>query len=97
MKTIEVTVSELRNGSTSLDSANQAFMEAANQMKAAAEELAGMWEGPTKERFVQGQDTIYKWYQEMSNVVAEYAKSMNEAANDYEATDLQAANAIRKH
>ena len=97
MKTLEVTVSELTSGASNIRSANEALRDTAAQMKQAADELAAMWEGPTKERFVSVQADINQWYQQISSVVEEYAKSMETAANEYENTDKAAANAIRKH
>ena len=97
MMKIEVTASELKAGASKIDDANNDVREAANALKQATETLAGMWEGPSKEAFVQEQAQIDAWYQQMINVVTQYAQSMKDAADAYTQTDQDAAANIRAH
>lgn len=96
MAIIEVTVSDLQNASSKISQANETFREAAAALKAAADQLAGTWEGTSRDTFVQEQQEIDNWYKAMSEVVDQYVASMKNAAEQYESTDAEAAALIRK-
>lgn len=97
MALIEVTVSELQGAASRISKANETFRDAANALKNAADELAGLWKGTASEAFVEEQQEIDTWYKMMADCVDEYVSSMNTAADDYLRTDEEAAAMIGKN
>ena len=95
MAYIKVTVSELQNGATKIMQANEAFMEAANALKAASDALAGTWEGTSQVKFASAVEKSASWHKLMSECVQGYAAAMNEAATNYDNADKEAASIIR--
>lgn len=96
MQTLKVTISELQHGSSALRSAKQAFLEASTQMKQAANELGETWEGPARDVFIREQEQIDQWYQQMAEVVENYAAAMDKAAIQYQETDAEGAQIINR-
>lgn len=95
MANIKVTVSELQNGATKIMQANEAFIEAANALKAASDALAGTWEGSSQVKFAAGVEKGAAWHKAMSECVMGYAAAMSEAATNYDNADKEAASIIR--
>lgn len=97
MALIQVTISELTGAASKIAKANESFREAVAAVKAASEQLGDTWEGPTRDAFVAEQEQIDKWYNMMSDCVAQYVASMNTAANEYINTDMAARDLINSH
>lgn len=95
MANIEVTPDELRSAANRIAQSNDAFRNAATELKAAADELAGTWEGVAHDTFVAEQEQIDNWYKLMAECVDTYVKAMQDAANSYEETDAAGAARIR--
>lgn len=97
MSLIKVKISELQNAASKVSQANASFRDAAVALKAAADALADKWDGGAHDAFVQEQEQIDKWYKMMAEVVDGFVASMNQAAIDYNDTDIDAANLIRRN
>lgn len=97
MALIEVTISQLQNAAKGIRNANESFIEAANNLKNAADALASTWEGQSHDVFVAEQERIDNWYRIMSQCVSEYANTMDAAAGKYMIADMEARSAINKH
>ncbi|MBR5546627.1 MAG: WXG100 family type VII secretion target [Clostridia bacterium] len=97
MALIQVTISELTGAASKIAKANESFREAVAAVKAASEQLGDTWEGPTRDAFVAEQEQIDKWYNMMSDCVAQYVASMNSAASAYLETDAAASNLIKSN
>jgi len=97
MPLIKVKISELQNAASKVSQANATFREAAAALKTAADALSETWEGGAHDAFVQEQAQIDKWYTMMADVVDGFVVSMNQAAIDYNETDVGAAQLIRSN
>lgn len=95
MAIIEVTPSELCSAAGKISQSNDTFREAAAALKAAADELAGTWEGTAHEAFVDEQEQIDTWYKQMAECVDAYVKAMQDAATSYEETDAEGVGIIK--
>lgn len=95
MPMIEVTISELQGAATKVSQSNESFREAAAALKAAADELAGTWEGTAHDAFVAEQQQIDAWYKQMAECVDAYVDSMKNAAEAYLRTDAEGVSLIK--
>lgn len=95
MAMIEVTLSELQGAANKVSQSNESFREAAAALKAAADELAGTWEGTAHDAFVAEQQQIDTWYRQMAECVDAYVASMKAAAEAYARTDAEGVATIR--
>lgn len=93
---IEVTISELSNAANSIKQANENFRQANEAMQQAAQALAEEWSGDARDSFVAEQEQIDGWYKTMAEVVDAFVAQMNQTVNDYNETDNEAANAIKR-
>lgn len=93
---LQVTCSELRSAAQKIAQANEEYRAAAGNLQAAADEVAGMWEGDTRDKFVSGMEQRKAWYEQMSGIVDEYVQVMQQIADKYEQMDAQGAALIRK-
>ncbi|MBR2942556.1 MAG: WXG100 family type VII secretion target [Clostridia bacterium] len=93
---ITVTISELVGAANSIKQANEAFRAAAEAMKQAAAALAEEWSGDARDAFVAEQEQIDSWYKTMAEVVDGYIAAMQQSAADYQETDNEAANIVKK-
>lgn len=64
-----VQVSELMQAAAKMNDALENYREATGNVKTAAADLAGKWEGAAKEAFVNDQENAYRWYISMADVV----------------------------
>ncbi len=92
---IEVTISELQSASSKIMQYAGDYQNAANSLKAAADELAATWEGDSQVAFVAEQEAACEWYTKMAAICEQYAQSMATAASNYQSTDTEAAGIIR--
>lgn len=92
----KVTISEVRECATKLQTALADFDTATTNTKTAADNLASMWEGDAREAFVAEQEKTVAWFQKMSEIVKTYIKALENAASAYEAFDIEGINLIRK-
>lgn len=95
MANIMVTISELESAAEKIAQACEQYQTAANNLKAAADNLAGTWEGDSQVAFVTEQDHANAWYMKMADIVNEYVAQMKAAAAKYQETDAMAAQTIR--
>ncbi len=93
---IEVTCSELKSAASAISNANQSFMESAENLQAAADELMSIWIGDSRDKFASGMEQRKVWYKQMSEIVGEYVQSMNQIADQYEQMDQKGAQLVRK-
>ena len=93
---IEVTLSELRDAASKISKENQNFRDSVAALMTATNDLAEGWEGEAHEDFVSTMQDRQQWYEKMMDLVDEYVKSMNEAAQQYEELDQQGVATIRK-
>jgi len=93
---IEVTISELVGAANSIKQANENFRTAAQAMKQASQALADEWSGDARDAFVAEQEQIDSWYVTMAEVVDTFIAAMQQSANDYNETDSEAANIVKK-
>ena len=92
---IEVTISELNNAASKIMQCASDYQSAADSLKSAADELAAMWEGDSQVAFVNEQEAAYQWYKKMAGICEEYSQAMSTAADNYQATDTDAASTIK--
>lgn len=92
---IEVTISELEGAADKIIQACEQYESAAASLKAAADGLAGTWEGDSQIAFVNEQEQANAWYKKMAAIVNQYAAQMKAAAAKYVSTDADAAGHIR--
>ncbi len=64
-----VQASELLQAANEMNQAAEIYEEAVETSKTAANDLAGKWEGATKDAFVAHQETAYNWHQQMLRVI----------------------------
>ena len=93
---IEVTISELSNAANSIKQANENFRQANEAMQQAAQALAEEWSGDARDSFVAEQEQIDSWYKTMAEVVDGFVNAMNQSVTDYNDTDSEAANVIKR-
>ena len=93
---IEVNISELQDAATKIDQYAEDYLTAANNLKAAADQLASTWEGDSQVAFVTEQENAYNWYKNMAAICKQYANAMRQAAQKYQQTDSEAASTIRQ-
>lgn len=93
---IEVSIPELRGAATKIRDAATEYLRLADQLNAAANELAATWEGESQVAFETEQNRAYEWYKKMGTLSQEYAQSMDAAANRYEQADDEAASFIKQ-
>ena len=91
----KVTISELRKAANDLRSAVEAYGEATNATKSAADTVAAGWEGDSKVAFVEEQENAVQWYRQVANAVNVYIAALNAAASVYEVLDIQGVNIIQ--
>ena len=94
---IEVTISELQDAATKIEQYAEDYLTAANNLKAAADQLASTWEGDSQVAFVTEQENAYNWYRNMASICKEYAAALRMAAQKYQQTDAEAVNCIRNN
>ena len=92
----EVTISELSNAANSIKQANENFRQANEAMQQAAQALAEEWSGDARDSFVAEQEQIDSWYKTMAEVVDGFVNAMNQSVTDYNDTDSEAANVIKR-
>ena len=93
---IEVTISELSNAANSIKQANENFRQANEAMQQAAQARAEEWSGDARDSFVAEQEQIDSWYKTMAEVVDGFVNAMNQSVTDYNDTDSEAANVIKR-
>ena len=93
---LEVTVSELQQAATNINTSADDYEAAATALKNAADELAATWEGDSQVAFVDEQTRAYEWYKKMAEICRQFANAMQQAAQKYEETDAQARAEIGK-
>lgn len=91
---LKVTVSELRSAASKLEQQLGEFEAAAKEAKAAADDLAGKWEGDAQKAFVSEQQKNDVWFNQMTKVGMTYVQALRSAAAAYEAADAAAKGAI---
>lgn len=94
---IITTISEMLNAANKIEEAAERFSATANQVFAAATELADSWEGDSQVAFVNEQQRANEWYNNMVTIVKSYAEHLRDAAKKYEEADTEAANAVKAH
>lgn len=92
---LEVTVSELQQAATNINTSADDYETAATNLKSAADELAATWEGDSQVAFVDEQTRAYEWYRKMAEICRQFANAMQQAAQKYVETDAQATSTIR--
>lgn len=95
MADFKVTLSEMRAKANEIKQAAETFLQAAGQVNAAANELAGTWEGDSQVAFVEEQEKANTWYNKMMDIVNTYVTGLETTAKNYEEADNQATQAIR--
>lgn len=93
---LEVTVSELQQAATNINTSADDYETAATALKNAADELASTWEGDSQVAFVDEQTRAYEWYRKMAEICRQFARAMQQAAQKYAETDAQATSTIRQ-
>lgn len=92
---LEVTVSQLQQAATNINTSADDYEASATALKNAADELASTWEGDSQVAFVDEQTRAYEWYKKMAEICRQFANAMQQAAQKYEDTDAQATSTIR--
>ena len=95
MPDFKVTISEMRAKANEIKQAADTFLQAAGQVNAAAQELAGTWDGDSQVAFVEEQEKANTWYNKMMEIVNTYVTGLETTAKNYEEADNQATQAIR--
>lgn len=95
MADFKVTISEMRSKANEIKQAAETFLQAAGQVNAGAQELAGTWEGDSQVAFVEEQEKANAWYNRMVEIVNTYVTALENTAKNYEEADNQATQAIR--
>lgn len=90
-----VTVSEMTSAASKISQAASDFLQTAGQVLAAAENLAGSWEGDSQVAFAGEQAAANAWYKQMTEIVNTYVDALNTAAQKYQEADEQSTAAIR--
>ena len=64
-----VQASELIQAANEMNQAMEIYQDAVESAKSAANDLAGKWEGATKDAFVRHQENAYSWHKQIINIV----------------------------
>jgi WXG100 family type VII secretion target len=80
---------KLQTEATNYESATKAAMTAGRN-------LGAQWAGDARDAFVDEQTRAEGWYKKMTELLREYASTLNVAAQKYEDADAQAKSDIQK-
>ncbi len=78
---------ELTQASRDMNKAMEIYNQAIDTVKQAAADLASKWEGDTQKAFVKNQETAYKWYVSIRDVVKFIISTVTKVVNMYRETE----------
>lgn len=93
---IDVTISEMSAAASAIAQANQEWRDTITALMKANQALVDVWQGETRDRFVEGMEKRHTWYTNMADLVDELVATLNENANTYTEMDQDLVNIIRK-
>ena len=88
-------VREMRSAATEIRNKASEYRDATGSAMKACDTLASQWEGDAQVAFVTEQGEAKRWYEQMYELILNYAKALEEAARTYEDADRAAERAIR--
>ncbi len=94
MALIDVTPEQLREAAKTIRNEAENFHTATQSASTAAANLQGMWEGDSQVRFADQVERNTAWFNQMYNIVLEYAQFMENAAGTFQMGDASTAGKI---
>lgn len=80
---------DMENAAKRIEENIQLYEQATADAKAAADDLAGKWEGDAQIAFVQEQEKVMVWFKQMAETSKGYANALKSYAKELRDRDIQ--------